>query len=330
MQRDVHHGLLALFAVALAAASTAACQKDASLDPFIGPSELALSLALSATPDVLPLDGASQSLVSILARDGSGQVLANVTLRLQIRFGGVLQDYGQLSGRTLVTGQDGRAVATYTAPLAVSGIDADAQVQIEVTPIGDNYASAVPRSLTIRLVPSGVVIPPFTITAGFRFTPSSPARFQEVLFETNCLSATDANCVTDASGQIASLHLEFRRRQHRERSDRHPFVLVGVDLHREAHRHRRVQSQHERLAVGDRRHRRHPDSGVRVLAGAAEDRGHRLLQRRPPAPRRPAGRLCPTPGRSETATPAPVARCRMPSPSRRPTASPSPSPTTGV
>ena len=184
-----------LCAVALAAVTLAGCQHDAELDPFVGPSELSLSLTLSASPDVLALDGASQSLLSILARDGAGQVLANVTLRVQIRFGGVLQDFGQLAAHTLVTGQDGRALTTYTAPLA-GAVDAEVEVDIEVTPIGDNYGSAVPRILTIRLVPRGVVIPPQTIRAGFRFTPSSPLEFQEVLFQTDCLSVNDTNCVT--------------------------------------------------------------------------------------------------------------------------------------
>ena len=199
---------VALFAVALAAMTLPACQQDATLDPFVGPSELGLSLTLSASPDVLTLDGASQSLVTILARDGSGQVVANVTLRLQIRFGGTLQDFGQLSARTLVTGQDGQALATYTAPLGGS-VDTESVVEILVTPVGDNYASAVTRSLTIRLVPPGIVVAPQSFTAGFRFTPSSPTEFQEVLFETNCLSSTDTNCVTDPNGQIVSYAWDF-------------------------------------------------------------------------------------------------------------------------
>ena len=198
---------VALFAVALAlAVPLAACQQDVSPEPFTGPSELGLSLALTASPDVLPLDGASQSLVSILARGGSGQAVANVTLRLQIFYGGVPQDVGQLSAKTLVTGQDGRALATYTAPLDTSGVDTGALVEIVVTPVGDNYDSAVPRTLSIRLVPSGIVIPPFSTTAGFRFTPSSPTDFQDVVFETNCLSATDTDCVT---GPVVSYALDF-------------------------------------------------------------------------------------------------------------------------
>ena len=198
---------VALFAVALVALTLPACQKDATPDPFVGPSELSLSLTLSASPDVLPLDGASQSLVSILARDGSGQVLPNVTLRLQISFGGVLQDLGQLSARTLVTGQDGRALATYTAPLGGSE-DPGLQVDILVTPVGDNFANAVARALTIRLVPGGVIIPPFTIGSGFRFTPTGPVEFQEVLFQTDCLSTSDTNCVTDP-GAVATYAWDF-------------------------------------------------------------------------------------------------------------------------
>ena len=173
---------LAVFALALAAVTLPACQQDATRDPFVGPSELGLSLTLTASPDVLALDGASQALVTILARDGVGQVVANVTLRLQIRFAGTLQDVGQLSAHTLVTGPDGRALATYTAPLSVSGVDTGAAVDIEVTPVGDNYASALRRVLTIRLVPAGTVIPPQTLSADFDLVPASPDVFEEVLF----------------------------------------------------------------------------------------------------------------------------------------------------
>ena len=170
-----------LFVVALAAVTLSACQQDAALDQFVGPSELGLSLTLSASPDVLALDGASQSLVTIFARDGAGQAVANLTVRLQIRFAGTIQDFGQLSARTLVTGQDGRALATYTAPIG-GNVDTGAEVDIEVTPVGDNFAGALRRTLTIRLVPPGTVIPPFSLSADFDFTPSSPAEFQDVLF----------------------------------------------------------------------------------------------------------------------------------------------------
>ena len=105
-----------------------------------------------------------------------------------------------------MTDQFGRARATYTAPLGGPVDDPD-PVEILVTPVGDNYASAVPRSVTIRLVPSGIVIPPFSLTAGFRFTPSDPVEFQEVLFEAPfCVRETDTNCVR---GPVAAYAWDF-------------------------------------------------------------------------------------------------------------------------
>ncbi len=198
----------ALLGTLLAAVTLAGCQEDATPDPFVGPSELGLSLTLSASPDVLPLDGASQSLVTIYARDGSSQPIPNVSLRLQTRFGGVLQDLGQLSARTLVTGQDGRALATYTAPLGGS-VDGEAQVELLVTPVGENFASAVPRTLAIRLVPSGFVTPPATFSAGFRLTPTSPGEFESALFSTTCLSENDTDCVRDPAAQVVSYTRDF-------------------------------------------------------------------------------------------------------------------------
>ena len=189
---------VALFAVALAAVTLPACQQDATPDPFFGPSELGLSLTLSAKPDVLVLDGAMPSVVQIFARDGSGLPKPGVDLRLQIRFGGILQDFGQLSPTSLRTGQFGRAVATYIAPFDPSGVDTGAQVEILVTPVGDDYASAVPRSVTIRLVPSGIVIPPFSLTAGFQLSNTNPTEFEEVLFE-----------ATDQSGQVVTYAWDF-------------------------------------------------------------------------------------------------------------------------
>lgn len=191
---------LYLLAAAVALTASGCLNEDASPDPFIGPSELGLALSLSASPDVLPTDGASQSLLTILARDGAGQAVPNLSLRLQLRFGGVLQDVGRISARTLVTGQNGTALATYTAP-AAGAVDGGAAVEVLVTPVGDNFANAVPRTMTIRLVPTGTVVPPQDYTTGFRFSPDSPAEFQEVLFETACVAGTQ-NCVHDPSGQV--------------------------------------------------------------------------------------------------------------------------------
>ena len=111
----------------------------------------------------------------------------------------------------------GRAVATYTAPLSLSGVDTQAEVEILVTPVGDNYASAVPRSLTIRLVPSGIVTPPlppvaFTLvgTPPFSVTPATPTELSPVVFHAGiCSGSTASNCVSDPNGQVVSFLWDF-------------------------------------------------------------------------------------------------------------------------
>ena len=52
--------------------------------PLQGPSELGLSLTITANPDVLSMDGASQSRITIEARDANGQLLPNKQLRVEI------------------------------------------------------------------------------------------------------------------------------------------------------------------------------------------------------------------------------------------------------
>ena len=100
----------------------------------MGPSELGLSISLVANPGVLPFDGASQSRISIDARDPNGQPVANLALRIQTEFNGVLQDMGRLSARSVVTGADGRAVVVYTAPFIDSSVDSERIVKIIVIP----------------------------------------------------------------------------------------------------------------------------------------------------------------------------------------------------
>ena len=204
---------VALFVVALCAMALVACQQDASPDPFIGPSELGLSLTLTASPDVLPLDGASQALLTVFARDAAGQPVANVTVRLQIRVGDVFEDYGRLSRRTMQTGQDGKASAFYSAPLGGS-VDTEQRVAILATPVGDNYASAVSRSLLIRLVPNGVVIPPFLAAVRgtpFFVLPEEPTELSPALFNVALCSTdpADSDCISDPDSQLVSFVWDF-------------------------------------------------------------------------------------------------------------------------
>jgi PKD repeat protein len=146
-----------------------------------GPSEMSLSLALSANPDVLSLDGASQTQITIEARDHNGQPAANVPLRIEIMADGQRVDYGTISARTLVTGSNGRATLTYTAPPLV-GSDIPT-LDILVTPTGTGDASShISRTVNIRLVPPGIIIPG-GLAAVFTMNPNPAAAFSDVLFD---------------------------------------------------------------------------------------------------------------------------------------------------
>ncbi len=112
---------------------------------------------------------------------------------------GVLQDYGTLSARTIVTGTDGRAATVYTAPVppppAAGG--SSTVVTIVATPTGSNFATVNPQIASIRLVPPGVILPPAN-TPTARFTFSSPVNVgSPVMFDgsSSCPRGVDAGGV---------------------------------------------------------------------------------------------------------------------------------------
>jgi PKD repeat protein len=172
-------------AVALALAAGGCAVNETPAPPPTGPSELSLALGVFATPDVLTQDGVSESQIVVEARGPNGEPLRDRALRLEITVNGTITDFGRLATRNVTTGADGRAVTTYTAPPAPGDpVDTGTVVTIRVVPAGTNYATAVARSVEIRLVPSGIILPPAgTPRARFAFAPSSPVEGEEVRFD---------------------------------------------------------------------------------------------------------------------------------------------------
>jgi PKD repeat protein len=171
----------------LTAVFMAGCTMKSQETPALsGPSEYGLALAIAIAPDVLTQDGASQSLITVTARDSNGQPKRNVSLRAEIQIGGVRADFGSLSARNLVTGSDGRATVVYTAPAAPSvAVDSGTIVDISITPVGNengDFNNTTPRTAAIRLVPPGTVVPPDGLKPSFSFTPTAPTDGQTVLF----------------------------------------------------------------------------------------------------------------------------------------------------
>ena len=194
--------------VAAAALLLGACTMKSQETPDLtGPSEMALSVNVTVSPDILTQDGASQSVVTILTRDFNGQPVRNVSLRAEIMVGGSAVDFGALSARNIVSDADGLATLVYTAPPAPAvSPDNFTDVDIVVTPIGSNFNDSLPRVASVRLVPPGIIVPPDGLAPYFTFTPSSPDDNETVLF----IACGDANrACSPSNNPIATYSWDF-------------------------------------------------------------------------------------------------------------------------
>ncbi len=171
---------------ALASLALTGCTLErAAMPPLAGPSESALSLTMTATPDVILQDGIGSSVVGIVARDASGQPASGVALEAEIFVNDVRVDFGSLSSRRISTNKDGRAAITYYAPAAPPPTAADdVTVTVVVTTIGGNFANAIRRAVLIRLLRPGIILPPNRPPSPeLFFSPTSPREGDAVLFD---------------------------------------------------------------------------------------------------------------------------------------------------
>src|SRR5436190_3252658 len=168
-------------AILAAAVALAGCTVHQTEAPGLsGPSGLALTIRVAALPDSISQDGGSQSSIQVTAIGPDGQPKNAVPVRVDMFVNGVGQDYGTLSARSLVTNSSGVANVVYTAPPPpTAGIFGTCKglpgncVEIIATPSGLGFETASPESVMIRLVPTGVILPPAsTPTASFTITPT--------------------------------------------------------------------------------------------------------------------------------------------------------------
>ena len=172
-------------ALALCVTVTACTVHKTEAPSLTGPSDFALSARMEANPDSIGQDGGSQSSIRVIANGPDGRPLAGVTFRVDMTVNGIAQDFGTLSARSIVTGSDGVARVIYTAPPAdptgntgtcSNGLPGTC-VTIIATPTSTTVGSVRTQSVTIRLVPLGVILPPAdTPTPAFTFTPT-PVNF---------------------------------------------------------------------------------------------------------------------------------------------------------
>jgi hypothetical protein len=161
------------------------CGLDKQTAPSLtGPSGPALSLRLSASPDILRRDGVSRSTITLTALDAQGGPVNG--RRFLVRVSSLPETGGTLSVEEVVTGSDGRATFQFIAPEADIDVT-DATVL--ATPFSEDFGSTPGSS--VRL---GILGPAFP-SPSFTFTPSSPALLETVTFSASSTTVDGVACL---------------------------------------------------------------------------------------------------------------------------------------
>jgi PKD repeat protein len=192
-------GLLGWLPVAAAVALSGCTVKKTETPDPTGPSELGHALQLEVSPDVLVMDGVSQSTLLITSFDPNGKREPNVSIRVEVTSGGqIIDTVGRLSTKNVTTDGNGQARVTYTAPNSASSQNSDSGnqgVTLIATPAGHDYRSALARQVDIRLVPQGTVLPQAYAPVGrFTVSPSAPGEGSDVIFDA---STSIISCLPD-------------------------------------------------------------------------------------------------------------------------------------
>lgn len=185
--RASFRGLARAAALAALSGILAGCSlEEPSAPTFTGPSEFALSVALSATPDQLPRDGSSQSIVTVVVRNDAGRPVSGQRLA-------VTSNVGTVSQTEVETGEDGRATFAFVAPEA--GTAGNTAV-VRVVPLGENFQDQVSRTVTIALTGRSGVTSATAPTADFSdAAPSAPTIGDLVTFDATATKDEGINCL---------------------------------------------------------------------------------------------------------------------------------------
>jgi hypothetical protein len=191
-------------ALALVLALNGCGLDEVEIPDFEGPSELALSVSLTASPDIITADGFSTSLVQATVRNENGELVSGRQVFMAITDSeGRTADIGQLrstggpglgTGLVLTTGSNGIAQAAYEAPPRTD-FTANSSILVSVRPVGTDFNGQVYRTVRIelrsaepRLFPQ---VPGQGVTCLFIVEPAAgPYRVNQVIsFQTLAASA---------------------------------------------------------------------------------------------------------------------------------------------
>jgi hypothetical protein len=186
MSRTHRVSSLAIAGAASAALLLAGCIDGQEAPDLSGPSGFGVNLAMSASPSVLPRDGSSQAVITVVAKDSDGNPVSNVTL-----VPGVVPGSVPVAAIQNVTGGDGVAQFVVTAPQPQT-ITQNNQVEFFVTPLGGDVRDFSSKSVAVGILgPSNETYP----TPEFTFVPESPVAGSKVVFDAS--ATTDESVVCD-------------------------------------------------------------------------------------------------------------------------------------
>ena len=132
-------------ALVCATLGAAACGLDRNEMPALsGPSTSGVSVVLTATPDRLPRDGSSQSVVVVEVRDANGRGINGQRVTLSSPSGAVL------SQTEVITGADGKASFAVVAPSQTTVISTNSLI-VQATPVGTNADNSQTQIVSIAL-----------------------------------------------------------------------------------------------------------------------------------------------------------------------------------
>ena len=142
--------------------------QNQSAPPLAGPSGFGLSITVAASPDIVPKDGSSQSIIRLHLQDGvTNEPIAQKRVV-------VTATAGTLSVGEVVTDAGGNASLTFTAPSLNTPVST---ASVTAVPVGGNIDNARGQLVTIALL--GPEVP----SAAFTFLPNPPALGIEATFD---------------------------------------------------------------------------------------------------------------------------------------------------
>jgi PKD repeat protein len=173
--------------VTAAAAIFAGCSLDKQEMPALaGPSEFALALSMTASPDQIPRDGASQSVVTVTARDAQGRPIPGQQIGLALAANAA--EGSAISASEVVTNSAGQATFLVTAPIAGS----TGNILVSAIPVGTNAGNAATHIVQIIASPQNSTVP----QAAFTFSPATPEIGQTVTFDASSTQDEGVACKT--------------------------------------------------------------------------------------------------------------------------------------